>query len=135
MQNRSVLVIDDDPSSLALARSTLEFLGLTRIQTATNGAEGIRRFDRMQPRPDLVILDLFMPEMDAIETMAKLGERRYLGGVILATGGDTSIMDTASELAQIRDHLNVLGAYPKPLQAEQIQQALLSLYAHGPNQS
>ena len=128
MKNRSVLIIDDDPISVALARSTLEYLGIRRIQTAANGLEGLRRFDRMVPKPDLVILDLYMPEMDAIETLAQLGERGYLGGVILATGGDTAIMDTASELAQVRDHLHVLGAYPKPLQADQIQQALESLY-------
>lgn len=65
MSNEKILLVDDEPD-------ILEFLGynLTKegydVTTSTNGKEAIELAKKMQP--DLIILDVMMPEMDGIET-------------------------------------------------------------------
>ncbi|HEY75248.1 MAG TPA: response regulator transcription factor [Thermoflexia bacterium] len=57
----TVLVIDDDPQLLGLLRLTLEREGF-RVVTAESGEEGLRR--AYEARPDAIVLDIMMPEMD-----------------------------------------------------------------------
>ena len=56
-----VVVIDDEPDSLEVARYILDFYG-ANVLTATNGQEGITLVE--QAKPHFVISDLSMPEMD-----------------------------------------------------------------------
>ena len=57
----TVLVIDDDPQLLRLLQLTLEREGF-RVVTAVDGEEGLRR--AYETRPDIIVLDIMMPEMD-----------------------------------------------------------------------
>lgn len=59
--NETVLVIDDDPQLLNLLRLVLRREGF-RVVTAETGEDGLRM--AYDAHPDLVILDLMMPEMD-----------------------------------------------------------------------
>jgi diguanylate cyclase (GGDEF)-like protein len=81
------LVIDDDAAIRLLAREVLEQGGL-RVAEAANGAAGLAAFAR--ERPDLVLLDVQMPEMDGFTVCREL--RRLAGGrhvpVLMMTGLD-----------------------------------------------
>ncbi|HID63881.1 MAG TPA: response regulator transcription factor [Anaerolineae bacterium] len=59
--NEKVLVIDDDPGLLTLLRLGLEREGFEVI-TADSGKEGLRR--AYEARPNVIVLDIMMPEMD-----------------------------------------------------------------------
>jgi DNA-binding response OmpR family regulator len=59
--NEKVLVIDDDPELLSLLQVGLERDGFV-VVTARNGKQGLRR--AYETRPDVIVLDLAMPEMD-----------------------------------------------------------------------
>ena len=65
----TVLAVDDDPMAIELLRASLEPAGYT-VLTAGNGAEGLELARLAQP--DLVILDLMMPEMDGFAVVAAL---------------------------------------------------------------
>lgn len=80
-----ILAVDDEPGILRLVRVELESQGF-KVVTATNGIEAIRANE--QHRPDLVLLDVLMPEMDGLETMRRL---REVGStpIILVTAKDT----------------------------------------------
>jgi len=67
--SQRILVIDDDPELLTLLRLGLERRGFAVI-TADNGKEGIRR--AYETRPDVIILDIMMPEMDGWLTCQRL---------------------------------------------------------------
>ena len=69
MTTPRVLVIDDEPQIRKLIRSALEGRGYS-VDEAADGREGARRF-RERP-PDLVIVDIFMPEKEGIETILEL---------------------------------------------------------------
>lgn len=72
MSNRpSILVIDDEAQIRRLLELTLESDGF-KVLLAENGAEGIRRAG--MDRPDLVILDLGLPDVDGSEVLRKLRE-------------------------------------------------------------
>ena len=69
MSKSTILVIDDDKSVLALMGELLDIRGYS-VLTADTGLEGIQL--AMSKRPDLVILDISMPEMDGGQVAEKL---------------------------------------------------------------
>ncbi len=66
-----ILTIDDSPQLIEMLRLCLERQGYEVI-AAYNGSEGLRKF--RENRPDLVILDIMMPDMDGWETCRSLRE-------------------------------------------------------------
>ncbi len=65
----TVLVADDDPAIQELVRLTLESQGY-QVLTAGSGVEVIRQ--ALTHQPDLIILDILMPEMDGYEVLRLL---------------------------------------------------------------
>jgi CheY-like chemotaxis protein len=63
--NRSILVVDDDVAATDSLVDILTAEGYS-VATAKNGKEGLKQL-RASPHPRLIILDLFMPEMDGWE--------------------------------------------------------------------
>jgi DNA-binding response OmpR family regulator len=61
---KTVLIVDDAPEILRLVRDYLERAGF-EVTTAANGADALRAFSRR--RPDLVVLDLTLPETDGLD--------------------------------------------------------------------
>lgn len=67
--NPKVLVVDDDPDARRMLRSQLEGEGCTVFE-AENGVAALRRVTEQQP--DLILLDLLMPELDGFGFLAEL---------------------------------------------------------------
>lgn len=86
---RSLLVVDDDPDALELVMALLEGSGY-EVRTATTGREALQEIER--ERPDVIILDLMLPEMDGFEVVHRLSlnpDWRTIP-VILVTARDLS---------------------------------------------
>jgi len=73
----TILVVDDEPSVLRYMRTLLEVEDYN-VETAASGREALARIEK-DPVPDLVLLDLLMPEMDGLGTLVQL--RRIRPGV------------------------------------------------------
>jgi two-component system, OmpR family, response regulator ResD len=71
-ERQRVLVVEDNPDELELYGKILWYNGFD-VMYARNGAEGLRCADVYQP--DLVLLDLGLPEMDGLELCRRLKER------------------------------------------------------------
>ncbi|WP_275288583.1 response regulator [Halomonas elongata] len=67
-----VLIVDDGPVNLMLARQVLERQGL-QVITASSGAEALQQLDEMPI--DLIFMDIFMADMDGVETCRVWRER------------------------------------------------------------
>ena len=65
----TILVVDDDPDIVAIAKIILEGEGYG-VQTANNGLDVFSRLK--EKRPDLIILDVMMPQMDGLEVLKRL---------------------------------------------------------------
>ena len=66
----SVLIVDDHPSFRATARLLLESEGFEVVGEAADGAAGLR--DARALEPDLVLLDVQLPDIDGFEVAAQL---------------------------------------------------------------
>ncbi len=111
----TLLVVDDEPSILAAFRRAFRDASL-EVRTTESAAEGLalaREF-----RPDVIILDLQLPDMTGLEALRKLHEIDARCPVIFITGKSTT--DTAIEAMK-------LGAYDyllKPLELSQLRQVI-----------
>lgn len=82
-----ILVVDDDPRLVKALRINLIARGYD-VVTATTGSEGVRR--AADQHPDLVILDLGLPDLDGTEVLAGIRGWTNLP-IIVLTARDTSI--------------------------------------------
>src|SRR5215216_59833 len=65
----TILIVDDTPANLGVVVEQLEDLGCL-VLVAEGGEEALKRAELM--RPDLILLDVLMPEMDGLETCRRL---------------------------------------------------------------
>ena len=80
-----VLVVDDDASTRLMAREVLAPAGFV-VEEAPGGRQGLLLVDSF--RPDVVLLDILMPEMDGFETLKALRNLEHGSGcpVVMITG-------------------------------------------------
>jgi CheY-like chemotaxis protein len=85
----AILAIDDDPNVCTLTKMYLKLEGL-RTRMATNRAEIVAAF-RQAPLPDLVLLDVGLPDVNAFDVLAKLRQHPVLKNVpvIMVTASAT----------------------------------------------
>ncbi|MEY2489811.1 MAG: two-component system, cell cycle sensor histidine kinase and response regulator CckA, partial [Verrucomicrobiota bacterium] len=84
-KRRSVLVVDDEPMALVLAKRILSEAAF-EVVTAQSGFECLDLFRKRPRHFDLILLDLSMPFMDGEETLGRLRSIRPDVVVLLSTG-------------------------------------------------
>jgi DNA-binding response OmpR family regulator len=83
----NVLVVDDEPRLVDVLRMNLEVEGY-RVLEASNGLEALARLK--EDLPDLVILDVMMPEMDGFETLKRIREVSSVPVIMLTVRNEES---------------------------------------------
>jgi putative two-component system response regulator len=71
-RNARILIVDDEPGNVEVLRRLLERSGFHRLETTTDAREAASLYVRV--RPDLILLDLHMPELDGLAVMDELNE-------------------------------------------------------------
>jgi two-component system nitrogen regulation response regulator NtrX len=107
----TILVVDDEESILETLSGILEDEGYD-VSTASSGEKALAQFDEISP--DVVLLDVWMPGKDGIETLKLIREKNREVCVIMISGH--SKIDTAVDALK-------LGAYDfleKPLSLEKV---------------
>ncbi|MBY0341154.1 MAG: EAL domain-containing response regulator [Rhodocyclaceae bacterium] len=125
-----ILALDDEPFALKLLAHQLKTLGHDHVHTCTSGAEATAYLRAEKEALDLIVSDLQMPEMDGVEFVRQLAMLGYAGELILVSGEDKRILQTAERVARAHA-INILGVLHKPASPEQIQ-ALLSKHRPDP---
>ena len=100
-EGRRVLIVEDDVRNIFALTSVLEPRG-AKIEIARNGREAVEHL-RDKPGVDLVLMDIMMPEMDGLEAMRKIRERRELSRLPI-------IALTAKAMADDRENCLAAGA-------------------------
>ena len=116
-----ILVIDDDPS----IRDTMERV-LARDSHMVESYEDARvALDALrQEQPDLVITDVYMPEMDGIEFLLSLREAEPDLPVIVTSGGGSA---SSHHLLTDAAYLGVTVTLPKPFEIDQLLELVRSV--------
>jgi two-component system OmpR family response regulator len=83
----TLLVVEDDPNIVELLSASLRFAGF-EVTAATNGADAITSARRS--RPDLVVLDVMLPDVDGFEVIRKLRESGVRTPVVFLTARDST---------------------------------------------
>lgn len=117
-----ILLVDDCRLMRRYVARTLEMTGIDlSIQEAGNGIEAIAKARRN--RPDLIITDLNMPEMDGEELIARVRSDAQLGGIpILVLSADRS----AGKPEQLM-HEGAVAYLTKPITPEELRLRLIEL--------
>ncbi len=88
-QARVVLVVEDDKASRDVIGRTMRDAGWT-VHEAVNGRDAVEELEEL--RPDLILLDLMMPEMDGFEFLVEAQNFEFLAGtpIVVVTAADLS---------------------------------------------
>lgn len=108
MNQHNILIIEDDTGIQALTKFSLEMDDYWQVTSAFNGHEGL--FKAMNINPDVILLDLMMPDMGGIEILEKLQSDRTTQNipVILFTAKLIKVENLELE------NKNLIGLITKP---------------------
>ncbi|WP_373498181.1 sigma-54-dependent transcriptional regulator [Desulfococcus sp.] len=107
----TIMIIDDEPSILKSLSGLLSDEGFEVI-TASNGYEGLKLIE--EKSPDLVLLDIWMPGIDGIETLKEIKRHHPFLQVIIITGHGN--IETAVKATK----LGAFDLIEKPLSIDKI---------------
>lgn len=119
-----ILVIDDDEAVCRIVTALAGTLDLECVATA----DSTSFLSLVTPDTRLILLDLMMPRMDGIEVLRQLGERQSRALILLMSGMDRRVLETAERLAQSLG-LRVVGHLRKPVPLAELR-ASIEAFAH-----
>lgn len=117
-----LLVIDDDHVVCEVVSAVAATMDLA-CDIAKDPAGFL---DHLTPETSLIMLDLMMPGMDGIEVLRLLSERKFGARVLLMSGMDKRVLETAEKLARSLG-LAVVGHVQKPFKPLELRSLLESL--------
>lgn len=117
MKQPRLLVVDDEPALAEFIAAAARMCGFAAILTADD-----RQFRQqfLTIRPDMVALDLGMPGMDGIELLRFLAEEAYRSPVLIISGFDRRVLESAFRLGEAHG-LAMVGPLEKPVRLEQLE--------------
>ena len=114
----TILLIDDEDSVRMVFQVALERAGY-RVLTAENGKHGLRLLENQEV--DLILVDIFMPEMDGLEIIQLLHKSRPACKIIAMSGDswEWNYLDTAK-------HFGAHDTLTKPIDPQELLEAVSS---------
>jgi len=119
--SRKLAIVDDDEEFRSVSRRVAEPLGW-HVSEFTNGSELIAAIGGSL-RPDLIMLDMVMPELDGIETVGAIGAISVRCPIVLVTGRLPLYTMWARELGQAHS-LEIIDVLQKPVPLKRLRAAL-----------
>lgn len=117
----SCWIVDDDDLVVDILSHMVADLGCGQIRTFLHGASVVDALlDKMTILPELIFLDINLPDVDGIKLIRDLAESGYEGGLIFISGEDLLILQTTEKLALLRK-LNVFGSLQKPISRSKLK--------------
>ena len=86
MNDKSILVVDDELELLAMIKLIFERAGYTQITTSASAIEALKALSKKMP--DIIILDVMMPDMDGFELLQKIRSISKVPVLMLTAKGE-----------------------------------------------
>lgn len=114
--SKTVLIVDDAAFMRMMIKDILTKNGYTVVGEAENGAKAIEKYKEL--KPDLVIMDITMPEVDGIEAVKGIKKIDANANIIMCSAMGQQSMVIESIQAGAKDFI------VKPFQAERVLEAV-----------
>ncbi|NLX77369.1 MAG: response regulator [Clostridiaceae bacterium] len=112
----NILIVDDAAFMRMMIKDILVKNGYTVVGEAENGLKAVEKFKELNP--DLVIMDITMPEMDGIQAVRQIKEVKSDAKIIMCSAMGQQAMVIESIQAGARDFI------VKPFQADRVLEAV-----------
>lgn len=112
-----VLVVDDDPDMRAVMMEALQVAG-HEVSSAANGLQGVHY--ALFVRPDLVVVDLFMPVQEGLETIRQLRQRLPYLPILAISGRHIA----SSPMLTVALQMGAVNVLEKPFDALTLRAAV-----------
>lgn len=113
---KNILICDDAAFMRMMIKDILTKNGYEVVGEAANGAEGVEKYSQL--KPDLVMMDITMPEMNGIDALKKIKESDSNANVIMCSAMGQQAMVIESIQAGAKDFI------VKPFQVERVIEAV-----------
>ena len=113
---KNILICDDAASMRMMIKDILTKNGYTVCGEAENGLRAVEKYSELNP--DLVLMDITMPEMDGIQALKKIKENDSSASVIMCSAMGQQAMVIESIQSGAKDFI------VKPFQADRVLEAV-----------
>lgn len=113
------MLVDDAAFMRMMLKNTLTQKGYTDIVEAQDGAEAVKKYE--EEKPDLVIMDITMPNMDGLQALKKIRENDPKANVVMCTAMGQESMVVEAIKSGAKDFI------VKPFNAERITQTVQNI--------
>lgn len=117
-----VLVIDDEKDILWTTKKTLEVIGNFDVETAESGKKGVALAKK--ERPDIILLDIIMPEMDGFEVLKKLKKNSATTKIPVIMFSAREDDEAKIQASQLYDEDYVVKGIEMPVLKQKIEEVL-----------
>ncbi|MFH2202453.1 MAG: response regulator [Elusimicrobiota bacterium] len=117
-----ILIVDDSPVLRIMLQEMLEAMGHEIVGEAEDGATAVALY--REKKPDLVTLDVSLPDMNGIEVLQNIRRVDSAAKVLMVTGNDQKAIETKA-LA-----LKALGVLRKPFDEGDLRKMLEKCASH-----
>lgn len=117
MAKRRILILDDDAAVGQTIQWIAESLGF-EAEFVTHPDVFFRILD--ERCPEIITIDLVMPEFDGVEILRLLGERECRAKIIISSGMGSRVLDAAERSAS-QHGLDIVGVLPKPISKDALR--------------
>ncbi len=111
-----ILVVDDDRMMLTMLAGLIQHEGYKQVERANGGKEALRKL--LQLKPDIVFLDIEMPEIDGLETLRAIkryGQEHGIASQVVMVSATPSSHNVKTAL-----EIGAVGFLVKPLSARNV---------------
>ena len=123
MTQPRLLLIDDEPALAEFVASAARESGFDPVVTSRDDEF---RETFLDCRPEMVALDLGMPDTDGIELIRFLADQNYSAPVLIVSGFDRRVLESAFRLGEALG-LAMVGPVEKPVRLEVLESMLTQL--------
>ncbi|MCL2639969.1 MAG: response regulator [Phycisphaerales bacterium] len=122
LENKTILIVDDDPDVLAALSMTLQDQG-AKVITAADGMQAVEVFEK--EKPDLVILDMMLPKRSGFLVLEHIKAKKHdpRPKIIMITGNLGSRHKSYAESQGVDDYIN------KPFRMARLLESIEKLLA------
>ena len=127
--SKRLLIVDDEPDFGEFVRQIAQTLGY-KVLVTTNGRDFQQGYNDFQP--NLILLDMVMPDMDGNEVLLWLLQKGYSAGLIITTGYSPDYAQEAKTLAEFNG-LQKVSTLTKPVKSIELRSVLTRDEPLGPD--